>query len=149
MSSNAAVLADAALAVADLDRLARSAVVIAAMDFAAVRGNAEAFSPAVEVATPFPGSRWVSRTMRELIGPEVEPARIQDPFSLRTFPQVHGALMDRLAFAEEVIVTMANSPSENPIVSPGSGSPTTAPSTRRTSCSRWTRWCWPSPSRHS
>ncbi len=117
MSSNAAVLADAALAVADLDRLARSAAVIAAMDFAAVRGNAEAFSPAVEVATPFPGSRWVCRTMRELIGPESVPARIQDPFSLRTFPQVHGALMDRLAFAEEVIVTMANSPSENPIVS--------------------------------
>jgi len=117
MSSNAAVLADAALAVADLDRLARSALVLAAMDFAAVRGNAEAFSSAVEVATPFPGSRWICRTMRELIDPDVTPARIQDPFSLRTFPQVHGALMDRLAFAEEVIVTMANSPSENPIVS--------------------------------
>ncbi len=121
MSSNAAVLADAALAVADLDRLARSALVIAAMDFAAVRGNAEAFSPAVEVATPFPGSRWVCRTMREVIDADVVPARIQDPFSLRTFPQVHGALMDRLAFAEQVIVTMANSPSENPIVSPQLG----------------------------
>lgn len=117
MSSNAAVLADAALAVADIDRLSRSAVAIAAMDFAAVRGNAEAFSPAVEVATPFPGSQWVCATMRELIGPEPVPARIQDPFSLRTFPQVHGALMDRVAFAEQVIVTMANSPSENPIVS--------------------------------
>ena len=121
MSSNAAVLADAALAVADLDRLARSTAVIAAMDFAAVRGNAEAFSPAVEVATPFPGSRWVCRTMRELIGPEPVAARIQDPFSLRTFPQVHGALMDRVAFAEEVVTTMANSPSENPIVSPRLG----------------------------
>ena len=121
MSSNAAVLADAALAVSDLGRLARATVVITAMDFAAVRGNAEAFSPAVEVATPFPGSRWVCRTMRELIGPDVSAARIQDPFSLRTFPQVHGALMDRLAFAEEVIVTMANSPSENPIVSPRLG----------------------------
>src|SRR3954447_4380932 len=121
MSSNAAVLADAALAVADLDRLARSTAVIAAMDFAAVRGNAEAFSPAVEVATPFPGAQWVSRTMRELIGQDPVPARIQDPFSLRTFPQVHGALMDRLAFAEQVVVTMANSPSENPIVSPRLG----------------------------
>ncbi|MEO7351795.1 MAG: aromatic amino acid lyase [Marmoricola sp.] len=121
MSSNAAVLADAALAVEELDRLARSALVIAAMDFAAVRGNSEAFSPAVEVATPFPGSRWVCRSMRELIDPEVPPARIQDPFGLRTLPQVHGALMDRLDFAEEVVVTMANSPSENPIVSPRLG----------------------------
>jgi histidine ammonia-lyase len=121
MSSNAAVLADAALAVADLDRLARSAVVIAAMDFSAVRGNSEAFSPAVEVATPFPGSRWVCQTMRQLTEPGEPAARIQDPFSLRTFPQVHGALMDRLAFAEQVIVTMSNSPSENPIVSPRLG----------------------------
>ncbi len=121
MSSNAAVLADAALAVADLDRLSRSALVIAAMDFAAVRGNPEAFSPAVEVATPFPGARWVSRTMRELIEPEVTAARIQDSFSLRTLPQVHGALMDRLAYAEQVIVAMSNSPSENPIVSPRLG----------------------------
>jgi histidine ammonia-lyase len=116
MSSNAAVLADAALAVFDLDHLARSAVVVAAMGFAAVRGNPEAFSPAVEVATPFPGSQWVSRTMRELIDPAT-PARIQDPFGLRTFPQVHGALMDRVGFADQVVVSMANAPSENPIVS--------------------------------
>ena len=117
MSSNAAVLADAALAVADLDRLARATMVVAAMGFAAVHGNAEAFGPAVEVATPFPGSQQVCRTMRELIDPDAEPARIQDPFGLRTFPQVHGALMDRLGFAEQVVVAMANAPSENPIVS--------------------------------
>jgi histidine ammonia-lyase len=121
MSSNAAVLADAALAVADLDRLARSAVVVAAMGFAAVHGNPEAFSEAVEVATPFSGSRWVCQTMRELTAPAMPPTRIQDPFGLRTFPQVHGALMDRVAFAEEVIVKMANSPSENPVVSPRLG----------------------------
>jgi histidine ammonia-lyase len=117
MSSNAAVLADAALAVADLDRLARSAMVVAAMGFAAVHGNPEAFHPAVEEATPFPGARQVCRTMRELIDPLATPARIQDPFGLRTFPQVHGALTDRLDFAEQVVTAMANAPSENPIVS--------------------------------
>ena len=117
MSSNAAVVADAALAVAALDRLARSVLVVAAMGFASVSGNDEAFSRAVEVATPFPGARWVCRTMRELVEPTPTPARIQDPFGLRTFPQVHGALMDRLATASDVIVAMANAPSENPIVS--------------------------------
>ncbi len=117
MSSNAAVLADAALAVADLDRLARAALVVAAMGFAAVRGNAEAFGTAVEAATPFPGAQVVCRTMRALVGPDPVPARIQDPFGLRTLPQVHGALTDRIAFAEQVVVAMANSPSENPIVS--------------------------------
>ncbi len=123
MSSNAAVLADAALAVADLDQLARSAMVVAAMGFAAVHGNPEAFDPAVEVATPFPGSQLVCRTMRDLVdtAAAAAPARIQDPFGLRTFPQVHGALMDRLGFAEQVVTAMVNSPSENPIVSPRLG----------------------------
>ncbi len=117
MSSNAAVLADAALAVADIDQLARTSYVVAAMSFAAVHGNPEAFSPAAEEATPFPGAKQVCRTMRELIEPHAAPARIQDPFSLRTLPQVHGALMDRLGFAEHVVLTMANAASENPIVS--------------------------------
>jgi histidine ammonia-lyase len=118
MSSNAAVLADAALAVADLDRLARAVPIIAAMGFAAVRGNAEAFSPAVEVATPFPGAQWVCRTMRALVGPSPAPAaRIQDPFGLRTLPQVHGALMDQVRHSEVVVLSMVNAGSENPIVS--------------------------------
>lgn len=117
MSSNAAVLADAALAVTDLGRLTRSSMVVAAMAFAAVRGNAEAFSAAVEQATPFPGARQVCQTMRGMIDPAVPAARIQDPFGLRTLPQVHGALVDRLGFAEQVVTSMANAPSENPVVS--------------------------------
>jgi len=121
MSSNAGVLADAALAIADIDRLARSLMVVAAMGFTAVHGNAEAFSPAVEVATPFPGAGWVAQTMRSLVDPDAAPARIQDPFGLRTLPQVHGALVDRLAFAEQVVVSMANAPSENPTISPTIG----------------------------
>ena len=117
MSSNAAVLADSALAIADIDHLARSLMVVAAMGFTAVHGNLEAFSPAVEVATPFPGAGWVCRTMRSLVDTGAAPARIQDPFGLRTLPQVHGALVDRLGFAEQVVLSMANAPSENPIVS--------------------------------
>ena len=117
MSSNAAVLADAALAIADIDQLARSLMVVAAMGYTAVRGNPEAFCPAVEVATPFPGAAWVCQTMRSLVDNDAVPARIQDPFGLRTLPQVHGALVDRLGFAEQVVVSMVNAPSENPIVS--------------------------------
>ncbi len=117
MSSNAAVLADSALAIADIDHLARSLMVVAAMGFNAVNGNLEAFSPAVEVATPFPGAGWVCRTMRSLVDTEAAPGRIQDPFGLRTLPQVHGALVDRLGFAEQVVLAMSNAPSENPIVS--------------------------------
>ena len=54
MSSNAAVLADAALAVAALDRLARSVLVVAAMGFASVAGNDEAFSRGRRGRDPVP-----------------------------------------------------------------------------------------------
>ena len=59
--------------------------------------------------------------MRSIVDTDATPARIQDPFGLRTLPQVHGALVDRLGFAEQVVVSMANAPSENPIVSPTLG----------------------------
>lgn len=117
MSSNAAVLADATLAVVDLDRLARAVPVIAAMGYAAVGGNAEAFSSGAESATPFPGARWVCATMRRLTDADATPARIQDPFGLRTLPQVHGALMDQLAHNGSVVRAMVNTGAENPIVS--------------------------------
>ena len=111
MSSNAGAVGDAALAVHDLEELSRAALVAAALTFAAVRGNAEAFGP---VPASFPGAAWVCETMRGLV-PPVEPARIQDPFGLRTLPQVHGPLRDALAAATGVVERMANAALENPL----------------------------------
>lgn len=121
ISSNAATIADAALALDGLRSLARATLVVAAVSFDGVRGNAEAFSPAVESITPFPGARTVCRTVRELIGTGREPARIQDPFGLRALPQVHGALLDGLDHLEAVVLTLANTGSENPTLSPDLG----------------------------
>jgi histidine ammonia-lyase len=121
LSSNAATIADAALALSGLRSLARSTMVVAATVFEGVNGNAEAFSPAVERATPFEGARDVCRTVRALVAQTDEPARIQDPFGLRVLPQVHGALLDALDQLEAVVVTMANTGSENPQLSPDLG----------------------------
>lgn len=120
LSSNAGVVADAALAIHDLERLASSALVVAALTFDAVRGNAEAFSPAALAATPFPGAARVGAVLQGLVGP-AEPARIQDPFGLRTLPQVHGPLLDRLAECAAVVEAMTNVGSENPVLSPELG----------------------------
>jgi histidine ammonia-lyase len=120
LSSNAATLGDTFLALGELERLGRAALVIAALSWTAIRGNAEAFSPAVETATPFAGSRWVCRSMRALIG-DLPAARIQDPYGLRTMPQLHGVLADALAHTEGVAVTMAAAASENPALSPEYG----------------------------
>jgi histidine ammonia-lyase len=121
ISSNAATIGDAALAVFGLRRLADAAVVVAALTFAAVDGNGEAFAEAAEVATPFDGAREVCRRMRSLVSEARPAARIQDPFGLRTLPQVHGAFIDALSRLDEVITTMANAPAENPVLLPGVG----------------------------
>lgn len=120
LSSNAATLGDAALAVAGVDRLVGAAIVTAALTWVAVRGNGEAFAPAVERATPFPGTVRVCAVLRALTaGSTTEPARIQDPYGLRAAPQVHGALVDAVERAERVVATMTATPSENPALIPG------------------------------
>ena len=118
ISSNAATLADAALAYVDLEELSRAAVVVAALTFAAINGNPEAFSPAVERVTPFAGSRRVCGWMRTLINLDPQPARIQDPFGLRAFPQVQGAAVDALHALDNTVVALINAPAENPVFLP-------------------------------
>ena len=115
LSSNAAALADAALAVRRLATGARAALAVAALTFAAVRGNAEAYAAPVEQATPMPGARTTCRVMRSLVGAP-EPARIQDPYGLRALPQGHGALLDALAQLTATVDAYANAPSENPSI---------------------------------
>jgi histidine ammonia-lyase len=118
LSSSAASLADAALATADLQKLADTAVLIAGLSWAALRGNPEAFSIAVESATPFPGARSICRTMRSIIDPGGVPARIQDPYGLRTLPQVHGVTIDSLAHSASIVTALISAPSENPVFTP-------------------------------
>lgn len=121
MSSNAATLGDAALAVVAWRSLAEAALRVAALTFTAVDGNAEAFAPAVEAVTPFAGSRRVCRTIRSFVDETRAPARIQDPFGLRALPQVHGAALDRIDDAHAVVEAKINAPSENPVLLPGVG----------------------------
>ena len=120
LSSNAATIADAALACVELASLMRAQVVIAGLTCSAVSGNPEAFAEAVERVTPFAGAQQVCRWMRALLTGSGAPARIQDPFGLRTLPQVLGPSLDALARLDEVIVRFANAPSENPVfLAPG------------------------------
>ncbi|MFF3707917.1 aromatic amino acid lyase [Streptomyces phaeochromogenes] len=121
INSNAAAIGDAAITHASLASLSRSAIAVAALTFAAVDGNPEAFAEVVEQVTPFSGAREVCRSMRRLISPATVPTRIQDPLGLRCMPQVHGAFIDALARLDDVVCRMANAPSENPALLPGHG----------------------------
>jgi histidine ammonia-lyase len=118
LSSNAATIADATLASAALRDLARQSLIIAAASFAGVNGNPEAYSPVVELVTPFPGAQEVCRTMRELIDVDQPISRIQDPYALRALPQVHGPLLDALDTLDAVVEKLVSAPSENPVFLP-------------------------------
>jgi histidine ammonia-lyase len=116
MSSSAFTLAEAALGCRAIERLAHVATRVCALSFVALRGNPEAFGPAVRQVTPFAGAVTVAATVRDLVEPAGEPAQLQDFFGLRTFPQVHGALADRLGDLRGVVETLVNAGSENPAV---------------------------------
>jgi histidine ammonia-lyase len=128
ISSNAATLGDAALAVAALTESGAAALAIAALTFAAVNGNAEAYSDGALAATPFAGAAVVCRALRPLIGADrfgsrldtagrpVPAARIQDPYGLRALPQVHGPVLDQLRTARSTVERSVNAPTENPLL---------------------------------
>ncbi|MEC3977349.1 aromatic amino acid ammonia-lyase [Amycolatopsis sp. H20-H5] len=119
ISSNAATLAEAVLAWHDLRRLLRASHVVAALSFCALGGSLEAFSERVHAARPHPGSVRCAAEMRRLLssGGEVPAGRrIQDPFGLRAFPQVHGPALDAADALERVLTIDLNAAAENPLI---------------------------------
>jgi len=117
MSSNAATLAEAAIACHDMSRLLKASVVIAALSHLAVRASAEPYAEAVQLAGRHPGQIRVARNLRQLLAEEAgAPARVQDPYGYRALPQVHGAAVDALARADEVLARELNSAAENPLI---------------------------------
>jgi histidine ammonia-lyase len=116
LSSNAAALGDAAIACTQLSALARAYVVVAALTFTAIGGNAEAFAEAISKVTPFVGAERSAAWMRALVDPLAVPTRLQDPVSLRAVPQTHGVFVDAVDSLDEVVARLANAPSENPLI---------------------------------
>lgn len=114
ISSGAATLADAAIAVHRLHRLLDAAVEVAAMSFAAVDASAEPLAAVVHEARPHPGQAAVAAALRGLVAHEPS-TRVQDPYGFRAFAQVHGAAVDALDRAVTAIETDLNASAENPL----------------------------------
>jgi histidine ammonia-lyase len=117
-----------ALLLADADRLTRSASTIAAMSVEALLGTDVAFSAAYQLARPHPGQVEVAAELRDLLRESGLQAshhgsshKVQDPYSLRCIPQVHGAVRDALDHLRRVLDIELNSATDNPLVFPGGG----------------------------
>jgi histidine ammonia-lyase len=111
-----------ALAVADARRLLDAADVVSALTLDALAGTDAAFDPAVHAARPHPGQGVsAARLLRLLVNSELreshrECGRVQDAYSLRCSPQVHGAGRDALEHAQRVLEIELNSATDNPMV---------------------------------
>jgi histidine ammonia-lyase len=117
ISSNAATLGEAALACYDLSRLLQAGTVIAALSHVAVSASAEPYAEAVAQARPHPGQRRVARLLRTLLADSpATAARLQDPYSYRALPQVHGPAYDYVEQATQVVTTEINAAAENPLI---------------------------------
>ncbi|CAN5850350.1 histidine ammonia-lyase [soil metagenome] len=109
----------------DALRLALTADVIGAMSLDAMLGTASAFAEELVAARPHPGQVAAARHLRELLaGSEIGAShaesdhRVQDAYSLRCMPQVHGAARDVLAELERVLRVELNAATDNPLVFP-------------------------------
>ncbi len=117
-----------ALLLADADRLTRTASVVAAMSVEALLGTDVAYAAAYQLARPHPGQVAVAAELRHVLrGSELQRShhasahKVQDPYSLRCVPQVHGAVRDALDHLRRVLDIELNSATDNPLVFPGGG----------------------------
>ncbi len=111
------------LALLRAKRLSRVADVIGAMSLEALKGTPTAFDERIQNARPHSGQqaaaehlRWLLRESEIRESHKVGDPRVQDAYSLRCMPQVHGAVRGALAHCEEVLAIEAGSATDNPLV---------------------------------
>jgi len=123
LNGTQAMVAVGGLALYRAERAARLADVAGAMTLEAVRGTPVAFDERIHAARPHPGQIEVAAHLRELLRDsqirqshlENDP-RVQDAYSLRCMPQVHGAIRDALRHARETVEIETGSATDNPLV---------------------------------
>lgn len=99
-----------------------------ALTLEGLRGTPEAFREEVHRVRPHPGQMESGRRLARLLeGSEIREShrfgdpRVQDAYSLRCMPQVHGAARQALAYVRGVLETEANSVTDNPLIFPDEG----------------------------
>ena len=126
ISSNAASVGCAALALHDAIAALDALNVAAALAFEAFRANLSPLDPRVQAARPAPGQREVAARLTSLLEGSAlwsrgAARRVQDPVSFRCVTQVHGAAFAAASSAREQIELELNSAADSPLVLPESG----------------------------
>jgi len=102
--------------------LLKNADILAAISLEALMGSARPFDERIQAIRPHPGQKAVASNIRLLLTDSAileshkNCDKVQDPYSLRCIPQVHGATRDLLEYASGVIERELNSVTDNPLV---------------------------------
>jgi len=111
------------LALLAAERAVETAEVAGAMSLEALRGTPDAFDEAIQRVRPHPGQVTSAARLRALLrdseireSHRADDPRVQDAYSLRCMPQVHGAARQALSFVRGVLEIETNSVTDNPLV---------------------------------
>ncbi len=128
LNGTQAIQAYGVYALLKAQNLVKTADVIGAMSLEALLGTLTAFDDRIQKIRNHPGQRLVAHNFRRLLNesPIVESHRfsehkVQDAYSLRCIPQVHGAIRDGLQHVQEVFIREINGVTDNPLVFPDNG----------------------------
>jgi histidine ammonia-lyase len=117
-----AMVATGIFALHTAERCARLADLIGAMSTDALQGTDAAFDERIHLVRPHPGQQTSAANLRALLADSplkmshADCGKVQDPYSLRCMPQVHGATRDALAYVRSVLEREMNSATDNPLV---------------------------------
>ena len=120
-----AMCAVGALALLRGEALTEVADLAGAMTLEGLLGSHRPFIPPIQAVRPHPGQTAVAEHLRallrdsEIVVSHADCSKVQDPYSLRCMPQVHGAVRDGLSYGRRVLSIEVNSATDNPLVFPG------------------------------
>ena len=111
-----------ALALCDAARLCTAADIAGSLSLEALKGSKRPFDDRLMAVRPHPGQATCAQNLRamltesEIMESHLHCGKVQDPYSLRCMPQVHGATRDALAWSYAVLEREVNSVTDNPTV---------------------------------
>ena len=123
INGTAVMAALGSLALYEADRLVKMADIATALTLEAVRGTKRAYDIDIASLKPQPGQIKVANNLTNLLSEESEIhkshedcGKVQDPYSLRCVPQVHGAIRQTLDHCHDVLKVEINSITDNPLI---------------------------------
>lgn len=127
INGTACMAALGALAVYETKKIMKLADIATTLTLDGVKGTSLAYNPKISALKPHPGQIAVAENLNKILAGSVlkdshpDCGKVQDPYSLRCVPQVHGACRQTLLHAEAVINTELNAVTDNPLIFVDSG----------------------------